>query len=137
MANSERAFQSELLTQMRQEGFHAFKITTPFMKGVPDLYVKAPGYQACWIELKYEPRILKSGLVHLELTPLQRKFIRDQHHVGGKAGWAVCVRNSTACDMFAGQDPYIEDIIVPNFYVCSRANGLFWDIHKLVETIIG
>jgi hypothetical protein len=76
MANSEKAFQTELLTQMRQQGWHAFKVTTPFMAGVPDLYVKAPGFPACWIELKYE--IAKGRAIPINLSVLQRKFIRDE-----------------------------------------------------------
>lgn len=127
MANSERSFQTELLIAMRRQGFHAFKITTPFMVGVPDLYVKAWLRPPVWIELKY----IKSPTGKVELTPLQRKFMRDEHKVGGRAGWAVCTGN----DLYAGNNTEIVSI-GPLHWLQHRAPGEEWNVQALLERII-
>jgi hypothetical protein len=138
VANSERSFQTELLTHMRMAGYHAFKVTTPFMVGVPDLYVKAPNFPACWIELKYELWDRKKGYIPVNLSNLQRKFLQDENKAGGKAGWALCVRTAVSWDLFAGTSQYVERINVSSpFFIHSRAPGQPWNVQKLMEMLCG
>jgi hypothetical protein len=132
MANSEKAFQTELLTQMRQQGWHAFKVTTPFMAGVPDLYVKAPGLPACWIELKYQ--IAKGRAIPINLSVLQRKFIRDEHKSGGKAGWAICLRQVDHWVLYGSNQEDDEEVTREHF-IDSRLAGRPWSIQKLMEAL--
>lgn len=130
MANSERSFQTELLLAMHRQGWHAFKITTPFMVGVPDLYVKAPLRPPVWIELKY---MVRPGTI--QLTALQRKFMRDERKVGGRAGWAVCVQNS---DLYVGDNPDIVSIGKDSalYLLQHRSHGEEWNVQAILERII-
>jgi hypothetical protein len=127
MANSERTFQAELLTQMHKQGWHAIKLATPFLVGIPDLYVKAPIQPAVWIELKYMKRPGK-----IALTPLQRKFIENEQRVGGYAGWAVCTENG---DMYAGNSPHVISL-GDLHYLQNRVSQRGWDIQLLLNRII-
>lgn len=128
MANSERTFQTELLALMRQQGWHAFKITTSFASGVPDLYVKAPLYCAMWIELKFMKYPGK-----ISLTPVQRKFMRDEQRAGGRAGWAVCVDGHA---LYANNNPEVISL-GPKDLIQERGHGEVWNINTLLEAIIG
>jgi hypothetical protein len=130
MANSERSFQTELLIEMRRQGWHCFKITTPFMIGVPDLYIKAALRPPVWLELKY----MKSpGKV--DLTPLQRKFMRDENKVGGRAGWAVCVEGG---HLYVGANPDIISLSDHNslYLLQHRERGEAWNVQAILERII-
>jgi hypothetical protein len=113
---------------MRRAGWHAFKITTPFLIGVPDLYVKASLRPPVWIELKY----IKSETGKVPLTPMQRKFMRDEVKVGGRAGWAVCVNGQ---DLYAGCNSDIISI-GPLYWLQHRAPGEEWNVVALLERII-
>lgn len=130
MANSERAFQVELLLQMRKEGWHAFKVTTPFMSGVPDLYIKAPLRPPVWLELKYRKTPGK-----VELTDLQRKFMRDERKVGGRSGWALCTEGGY---LYAGSNPDIVSVGDYNslYLLQHRSHGELWNVQALIERII-
>lgn len=98
----EAAFQKKFLEALKRENAHGFKIAHMFnnMGGIPDLYVKLQGYPGCWIELKASDG---AGYPKVNLTPLQRIFIRKEHDVGGEAGW--CLLHGTT--IYAGRDPHV------------------------------
>lgn len=138
MANSEASFQTELLDAMRKAGWHALKVAKLSFGGVPDLYVKAPGMPAVWVELKYvdfHPGFSVVG-VPLKLTPLQRQFMRKEQQAGGNAGWAVCVKEGNSWDLYAGHDHTLEHIKHLH-HIDRRLIGEKWKIERIVEAIVG
>jgi hypothetical protein len=141
MANNEASFQTELLETMRKAGWHAFKVAKISVGGVPDLYVKAPGEPAVWMELKFEkfhPGHSVSG-VPVNLTPLQRQFMRKEQQVGGHAGWVICTSpggSHRSWDVYAGHN-YEITRATPTYHVDRRIVGEKWKIERIVEAIIG
>jgi hypothetical protein len=139
MANSESTFRTELVDEMKKANWHVVTIgKSPFMIGVPDLYIHVPDMQGLWLELKYE-RATRTGQVPVKLSPFQRKFLRDEQKAGGYAGWAVCVQDGMLWNLFAGTDYTVEKFSLPalQYRVCARMRSQSWNIHALVEKICG
>lgn len=109
---NELKVQAEIIKAARELDAHAFKANNRFMKGVPDLSIKLPKYAHTWIEVKFERRFSSSirlkrpdlidadwrayckehtSAVNIDLTPHQRRFLRDERSAGGSAGWLMVV----------------------------------------------
>jgi len=94
---------------------HVKKIASPYVGGLLDLYTKIPIFKSMWIELKYHSYNSKMDLtklrsVKLELTDLQRNFIRDEHKAGAPAGWMIAIEWCPSGDtiIVSGTDPDCE-----------------------------
>lgn len=138
MANNEASFQTELLDEMRKAGWHALKVAKLSFAGVPDLYVKSPSHAPVWIELKFEkfrPSHSTIG-VPLNLSPLQRQFLRKEQEVFGYAGWALCVGHHRAWDLYAGHHS-TDSWISNTHHIQRRQVGEKWDITSILGAIIG
>ena len=127
MAASEADFQTELLKAFQKMGWHAFKVAKLSFGGVPDIYVKAPGYPSVWLELKYG---------RLNLSPLQRQWMKKEQKAGGKVGWAVCEKIDREWHLYMGTDP---DVVLwrQGTWVQTRGVGEPWHVHNILHAIAG
>lgn len=125
---------------------HTKKLATPYMGGVLDLYTKIPGFPSMWVELKYVKRESKipSPLrpVKLELTELQRNFIRLEQAAGGNAGWMAAIEWSSGVSIIcSGHDPdcqYLQPDDIMRLGVEGRKfHRSREDLSWLFENIIG
>ena len=83
--------------------------------GRADLYIAVPGWRSLWLEVKVENWPKRGNVIMVNLTALQRKFIRDLQKAGKHAGWAVVVRHPATQNrhMFIGTHPDTTNI-TPN-----------------------
>jgi hypothetical protein len=68
----------------------------------------------------------------VNLTAMQRKFMRDERKVGGRVGWAVCTEGG---HLYAGANPDVISI-GPLHYLQYRLPGEVWNVNALLERII-
>lgn len=66
---------------------HAFKCNNRFLVGVADLSIKIPKFPHVYWEAKKLNRL--RGIQKIDLTPHQRKFLKDYRKAGGVSGWIV------------------------------------------------
>lgn len=89
-------FQRHLVKAALAQGGYAFKMSHRFLVGIPDLFVKLPSYPTTLIECKMGT-INARREVSVDLTPKQRKSLRDARKAGQAAGWVVaCPANKHA-----------------------------------------
>lgn len=136
MATSEKQFQTEILRELKDNKAHAFKAWSAYGSGFVDLYAHAPGYPACWIELKFLKRKNETGSYPINMTPQQRRFLRDEQRVGGLAGWALCVRiEGTGVHLiFAGASHTATKTSALNF-IHRRDRGDNWRATEIIHKI--
>lgn len=72
----ELVLQKEFVDAVNEAGGLAFKMSHRFIVGVPDLFVKAPGFPATMFECKQDKLPVKMKGVTISLTPLQWRFLR-------------------------------------------------------------
>lgn len=73
-----------------------------FKGGVPDLYIQAPQYEGMFLELKWI-ETTKAPPYKVDLSPLQRNFMRRIHDAGGAAGWCLgTMRKGPGLQVYAG-----------------------------------
>lgn len=111
---SEKAFEQSLLKQIKENHgtkAHAFKVATQFKKGVLDVYTKLPDFPTLWVELKFKKVGPNTTSVKIELTELQRNFMRKEQKAGGNAGWMLYIVDSRGNSyIVASSDPDAERI---------------------------
>jgi Holliday junction resolvase len=80
----EKDVKNKLVDRLRKEGFHAFRIETPFKKGVPDIYCAYKGVVA-WVEVKRKDKLPKKfdkkRLLNMA-KPLQMRFLKESSASG-------------------------------------------------------
>lgn len=133
-------FQSELVDAAKAEGGHAFKMSNRFLVGVPDLFVKLPIYQSCFIECKREdwPKMPGTAL-RIALTPKQRAHLRAAQKAGQPAGWVVAFeRGRGEFELLAGTDSEAETTTQDHVIQrgIHRARGQPWPIEQIVRRIV-
>lgn len=103
---SELRVQRQIIEAVRFHGGVAFKQSNRFLAGLPDLFIKLPGLQAAMVEVKWSPKINRLRRVGVNLTPLQRKYLRDLRQVSMNAFWIVVGKQSLDTWMvLCGNDP--------------------------------
>lgn len=111
---SEKRFEDSLKKALKDlwPGSHVKKIASPYVGGILDLYTKVTVFPSMWIELKYHsyksrPILPPLRGVKLELTDLQRNFIRKEHAAGAPAGWMIAIEwlPSGHSILVSGTDP--------------------------------
>lgn len=85
MAN-ELHYQRLVIDAVKSIGGFAFKSSNRHLAGVADLYIVANGLPASYWEVKLDDWPVRKQTVKLDLTPLQRKFLRDNEAGGGVSG---------------------------------------------------
>lgn len=85
---NEKWFEDNFKASAREIGGHSFKVATPWVRGISDLYCKIPDHPSAWIELKFQKcaiaTVLKSNkAITNKLTANQRSFLRDEVAAGG------------------------------------------------------
>lgn len=84
--------QTELKDACVAAGGFAFKLSNRFTAGIVDLYLALPPHLPLWLEVKFEKQIPKSGIIPINPTPLQRRFIHNvnRHPMGRATSAVVC-----------------------------------------------
>src|SRR3990172_686721 len=137
MAVSEQSFQRELLKEIRLlDGWHAFKITSMFIGGIPDLYIKRLNHPALWVELKFlkNTKNMPRDGVPIELTPLQRHFIYREQQAGGYAGWIVCLADRNHWRVYTGNH-HLTVIVKYNDHAQLRLKGQKWNLDLILRRV--
>jgi len=137
MASSEKAFDKEFRDALKSFGAHTFKCSSVFGSGFPDNYSCLNG-TSLWTELKFmkEPPALGTTNLQIGLTPLQRKFIREEQEAGGRAGWCLCVKMKIGLwNYYSGGNSRVLSVS-QNDFVTSRKGGEQLDVKKIIAAII-
>lgn len=74
--------QKLMVDAVNEGGGFAYKCSHRFLVGVPDLFIKVPGFEPVFAECKICDMPKKSDWVRCEPTPLQLKFLREVRDVG-------------------------------------------------------
>lgn len=136
MAASETDFRTELCDALRGAGYHTQVIAQASTMGIVDVYTNGPGFQG-WLELKFANAPKKTTTpIKVKLSEHQRKFIRNEHAVGGKAGWILCVRYGREWFYFASSNPEIHEVMMPEYSVRRKA-GQPLSFRHLLDLISG
>lgn len=92
---NEAAFSKALVTAMRNRGWFVQRIESGETgKGIPDLYVIAPGGVAMWIELKREHcNLPRDGSVEIHWRPGQQSWLSGVTARKQKAFTIACFDN--------------------------------------------
>lgn len=112
---NESKAETKFVKLIRSSGGMALKLRHRFMSGLPDLYVKHPLHEGLFAECKYQPWPKKKDTLKLDLSPLQREFLKRCHNTGQPAVWALfthrpyTARTSKLC-VFFGADPKVEEV---------------------------
>lgn len=115
MPMNETKAESKFVKMTKDHGGMALKLRHRFMSGLPDLYVKHNLHEGLFVECKYEPWPKKKEYLDLNLSPLQREFLKRAHDMGQPAVWALftnrpyTVRTTRLCVVF-GADPKTKQV---------------------------
>lgn len=78
---------------------HREKMCNPFLAGTPDVWYSAPGADM-WVEYKWIPKIPRSSVIALGLTPRQSLWLNSRHQEGRNV--AVVVGCPAGAAIFTG-----------------------------------
>ena len=125
-------FQTELLDAFKAEKIRAFHISEKFSSGIVDIYAKPIGWPVCWIELKFNTSVGQM----IDLSALQRRFLKEEQEAGNYSAWCVCVQieRGKVWEMYAGTNPY-QTHVQPSNLVQTRRIGQQWDVKRLLRHI--
>lgn len=84
---AELKYQKWIVDAVKSDGeSFAEKISHRFKGGVADLFIKMVNYPPSWFEVKWNTKPVQSPTVKLDVTPLQLRFLRNNHKAGMDAG---------------------------------------------------
>lgn len=92
---NELRFQKLIVDAVRSVGGFAHKMSSKFLIGVPDLFLKLPAHVPGMWEVKINDMPKRTNGVKLDITPLQLKWLSDYAHSGGVAGVISGLRDGT------------------------------------------
>lgn len=121
------------------EGGYAYKANNRFLVGVADLHVQLPGLPGTMVEVKFERKFRRDGIVMMELTAAQARFIERIQRAGGKAGWVMVVgTGGSSYTLFAGHEPLKSPLPLPrsSIFAMYRSRGQPWPIQQIVHEIV-
>lgn len=114
----------------------AWKCSNRFLAGVPDLRIAVPNQSAFWLEIKVEKWPSRGIELPVNLTALQRHWLKRAITAGEIAGWAVIVeRPDRDLGMYVGMNPDVDKIptiLSPLSTIRKRVGGR-WALKFLVE----
>ena len=91
---TELAHQRKIIDDFKKAfpGAYGIKMSNRFLSGVPDLFLKAPGHDAMFVEMKVADYKKKGGFVNVGTTLLQRETMRSMERAGIRCEvWVVVV----------------------------------------------
>lgn len=131
--------QSLFVRDANNQGGFARKISHRFVLGIADIYVKMPGADAAWIECKLERMPVRRVALPLELTPHQRRFLKDNRAAGGVSLWLLMVQTPKGMLGLCGDDLDMTEIMVSDYNhlatLRGRGNSGPWPIEHLMRNI--
>lgn len=137
MANNESSLIREFAADANNIGAHSRKISDRFNIGIPDLWCCYGGI-GCWLEFKYLKAPAKPETpLKVDMTALQREFIRKEQRAGGNCGWVLGVKfTTTTWRLYAGNSPDVISVGQDSF-IQRRKRGEMWDIARVMEVVSG
>jgi hypothetical protein len=132
MAKNELTFQQEWMKDARNQGCHAVRVADMYKIGTVDMYVKAGGKRGKWIENKYSRSMNRD----MNISPMQRQFLKKEQRAGGDAGWMCCVEiePSKRWEIWVGDNPdakYAHE----GMFIGTRMRGDKWPVLRCLEVL--
>lgn len=104
----ELRYQRLIIEVVRDMDGAAFKLSSRFLVGVPDLLIKLPGYEALLLEVKQGPMPVRLDKVALAVTPAQKKFLSDFAAAGMATGIASFVQKDNLVGFHIGHNTTVD-----------------------------
>lgn len=121
----ETDIQAVMVADAKLQGAFAFKMSNRFLIGVPDLFIQFDKLPTAIIEVKYERKMPRSGIVKCDLTAHQMRHINGINKRGGLSGWACAVKMNTGeFEIMVGRNTGKAD--VGGLFGDTTDNQCFW-----------
>lgn len=133
MASDERAFRTELVDAFRRTLAFVQVIQQRFAAGMPDLLVCYRG-EVWFLELKYTgPRGIRQLAPIIQLSPLQRAWMRRYQNARGNVAWIVGEQSGPVeWWLNAGIDPDQQRVTELDL-ATTRRRGVSWDVDAIMS----
>ena len=138
MAVNEASLRSELSRDFQKEGAFVQTITQRFLAGTPDLLVCFEG--GVWfLELKFVSKAYRGSdepmdLPAINLSSLQRAWMRRFQKAGGLAGWVVGEPSPKGTRLYAGT-LHLQERVTKQDFVMVKERGEPWSIRALFDIL--
>lgn len=125
----ESNFQDRIINSLKEKGHRVKKLQSGMGYTLLDLYVRHRKFGAQFWELK----TVKTFGSSVNLTPLQRKEMRDEIRAGGSAACVVCVKNGPVESIYViGPE---ETHVREQYHIQDRRRGESIDIDRIANAV--